>query len=185
MELKKTAKYVVLGIVLIIAVAFVGMGFITYDVMSYTATSSEILNPTGNMVGNALVVYDPSVTGAAKNAASVIASDLQAKGYKVNLAGIRSTEAATTSGYDVIVISGPIYAGNLSSAAQSYLNTLKPSENTKIGIFTTGGVNNTAVVQKEITLPSGGTIKIDDVMKLVNGEDVNQKAAAFVDALLK
>ena len=108
MELKKTGKYVGLGIILIVVVAFAGMAFIVYDVMSYTATSSETLNPTGNMAGSALVVYDPGVTGASKNAASVIAGNLQSNGYKVNLAGIRSTEAATTSGYDVIVISGPI-----------------------------------------------------------------------------
>ncbi len=73
----------------------------------------------------------------------------------------------------------------MSSAAQSYLNTLKPSENTKIGIFTTGGVNDAAAVQKEITLSPGSTIKINDVRKLVIGEDVNQKVVAFVNALLK
>lgn len=185
MEIKKTAKYVGLGIILIILVAFAGMAFIVYDVMSYTATSSQTLNPTGNMGGSALVVYDPGVTGAAKNAATAIASDLQSKGYKVTLAGIRSTEAATTSGYDVLIIGGPIYAGNLSSATQSYLNILKPSENTKIGIFATSGGDGVAAIQKEITLPSGGTVKIDDVMRLVSGEDTNQKAAAFVDALLK
>lgn len=48
MELKKTGKYVGLGIILIIVAAFAGMAFIVYDVMSYTATSSETLNPTGD-----------------------------------------------------------------------------------------------------------------------------------------
>ncbi len=185
MELKKIAKYFGLGIILIIVVAFVGMGFIVYDVMSYTATNFETLNPAENMTGSALVVYNPGVTGASKDAAAVIAKDLQANGYKVNLSGIRSTEAVTTSGYDIIVISGPIYAGKLSSATQSYLSNLKPSENTTIGIFTTSGGSGTAVVQKEITLPSGKVIEINDIMQLASGEDVNQKSAEFVDALLK
>ena len=156
--------------------------------MSYTATGSETLNPAGNVTGNALVVYDPGITGNAKNAAAVVASNLQAKGYKVNLAGIKSTEATTTSGYDIIVISGPVYAGKVSSSVQSYLDTLKPSESTKIGIFTSGGVNDindTALIQKEITLPAGGTIKIDTIKKVVNGNDFNKTAALFVDSLLQ
>jgi hypothetical protein len=34
----------------------------------------------GNAVGNALVVYDPSVTGNIKDIATVIVSNLQSKG---------------------------------------------------------------------------------------------------------
>jgi hypothetical protein len=47
-------------------VAFVSMGFVFYDVMSYTATDSETLNPAGNVVETALVVYDPGISGFRK-----------------------------------------------------------------------------------------------------------------------
>ncbi|MGB9977722.1 flavodoxin family protein [Methanobacterium sp.] len=187
MGLKRIAKFTGLALVLIIIVAFAGMSLVMYDVMSYTATSSETLNPAGNVTGNALVVYDPGFTGNAKNAASVVASDLQAKGYKVNLAGIKSTNAVNNPEYDIIVVSGPVYAGKVSSSAQSYLDTLKTSKNTKIGVFTSGGVNDindTALIQKEITLPAGSTIKIEDIKKVVNGKDLDNTAAKFVEALI-
>jgi len=188
MGLNRVAKFVGIGIVLVVVIILAGAGFVMYDVMSYTATGSQTLNPSGNVVGNALVVYDPGITGTAKNASAVIANDLQAKGYKVTLAGIKSTEAATTSGYDVIVITGPVYGEKITNTVQSYLNALKPSENTKIGVLTTGGVqntNDTVLIQKEVNLPSGSTFKIDDIMKLVSGNDVNKTTSEFVDSLLK
>ncbi len=60
---------VVIGIILIIALAIAIPAFLYMDVMSYTATGSETLNPAGASAGRALVVYDPGVSGAAKNAA--------------------------------------------------------------------------------------------------------------------
>jgi len=72
-----------------------------------------------------MVVYDPGITGTAKNVADSIAKDLQAKGYRVELAGISSSKADNTSDYSVIVVGGPIYAGNASSSVKEYLKNLK------------------------------------------------------------
>lgn len=190
MEFKRIAKFLGLGIIIVILVAFVSMGFVIYDVMSYTSTGSQTLNPAGNVVGNVLVVYDPGISGDAKNAAALIAGDLQAKGYKVDLAGIRSTEATTTSGYDVIIVGGPIYAGNASSSVKSYLNTLKSSESAKIAVFATGQdkdiMNNMEMLKKEVVpLSEGSQLKIIAVTKFVSGEDTNKTASGFVDAILK
>ncbi|MEN4017934.1 MAG: hypothetical protein PQ975_10020 [Methanobacterium sp.] len=122
-------------IVLIIAVG----GFIALDVMSYTATGSETLNPPGIPVGNALIVYNPGVTGAAKNAADEIAIDLRSKGYKVELAGVRSVIAANTSDYDIIIVGGPMYFGKISNSIDTYLKTLTLQKEVKLGVFGTTG----------------------------------------------
>lgn len=37
--------------------------FIIFDVMSYTAVGSDILKPSGNATGKAVIAYDPGVTG--------------------------------------------------------------------------------------------------------------------------
>jgi menaquinone-dependent protoporphyrinogen IX oxidase len=188
METKKIAKFMGLGIIAIVLVAFVSMGFIMYDIMSYTATGSQTLNPNGASVGNALVVYDPGITGTAKNVASVIASDLQAKGYTATIAGIKSSNVLNTTGYNVIVIGGPVYAGQPASSLQSYLSDINPPKEAKIGVFTTGSViansNNTAFVKKEIAMNNTNIYQIDEVMKFVNGNNMNQKAEQFVNGLL-
>ena len=188
METKKIAKFMGLGIIAIVLVAFVSMGFIMYDIMSYTATDSQTLNSNGASVGNALVVYDPGITGTAKNVASVIANDLQAKGYTATIAGIKSSNVLNTTGYNVIVIGGPVYAGQPASSLQSYLSDINPPKEAKIGVFTTGSViansNNTAFVKKEIAMNNTNIYQIDEVMKFVNGNNINQKAEQFVNGLL-
>ena len=138
MKIMKIVKIAGLIVVVVVLLIIVSMGFVFLDAMSYTATGSETLSPAGNVTGNALVVYDPGITGFAKDVATKIAGDLQSKGYTVTLAGVRSSAAANVSGYDVIVAGGPTYAGNVSSSIKSYMHDLKPAPDTRIGIYWTG-----------------------------------------------
>lgn len=129
----------IVGIIfLIIVVLFVSVfAFLNFDLMSYTATGSETLNPAGASIGRALVVYNPGFSGSAKQAATKIAVDLQARGYTVILAGVRSGMASSTSGYDIIVAGGPMYWGRVSSSIDEYLKTLP--NNVILGVFATTG----------------------------------------------
>lgn len=175
------------GIILVVVVAFAAVAFISYDTGNRAAVS-ETLNPNGTIMGNALVVYDPSITGNTKNVASTIASDLQARGYKVELAGIKSVKAGNTSGYNVIVIGGPIYGGNSGAAVKAYLETLKPAEGTKIGVFATGDSHTTdeTLIKNQIApIPQDSTFQIDAVMAVAMNDDKSKKCAVFVDNLLK
>jgi hypothetical protein len=60
---------VILIIALLMVVIIVGLVFIFRDLMSYTATGKESMSPSRNIIGNALVVYAPGISGMAKNAA--------------------------------------------------------------------------------------------------------------------
>jgi flavodoxin len=190
MKLKKILKITGLVVIVIIVVAVASMSVIILDLMSYTATSSQTLTPSGTPVGHALVVYDPGVTGAAKSASEKIAGDLQANGYVVDLAGIRSGVANNTSMYDVIAIGGPIYGGNTSKSITSYLKMLAPPENAKIGVFAIGtsqfydqdeaSLNNeTAWIQGDNPLCN---IVID---RVIRGDEANNDSMGFVTDLLK
>jgi flavodoxin len=128
-----------IGIVLIVAAAIAMGALFCGDIMSYTATGSKTLNPAGTSVGKALVVYNPGVSGAAKDAAEKIAAGLQEKEYTVTLAGIKSSAAADISGYDVIVAGGPMYFGRVSNSVDAYLNGLKPEKDVEVGVFGTTG----------------------------------------------
>lgn len=190
METKKILKFTGLGIVLVILVAFGAMGFVIYDVMSYTATGSEKLNPAGTEVGKALVVYDPGISGASKDTAVAIAKELQTRGYVVELAGISSATAKNTSGYNIIVVGGPIYAGKASASVQFYLSTLKTDDDAKIAVFATGQdpdiLNNKELLLKEVApLPQNSNLKITAVTKVINVNEVNQKSVDFVNVLLQ
>lgn len=128
-----------LGIGLIVVGAIAGAGIICSGLTGYTATSAESMNPSGKVTGKALVVYDPGVTGAAKNAAAEIANDLKSKGYNVTLAGVSSSTAANTSKYDMIIVGGPMYFGKVSNSIDKYLKTLTLPKYAKLGVFGTTG----------------------------------------------
>lgn len=126
-------------IVLIIVISILSYGFIALDLMSYTATSSKTLSPSRTPKGNALVVYTPGLSGAAKKAANDIAEEIKSKDYKVDLAGVKSKTASNTADYDIIIAGGPVYWGKVSTSIDKYLKTIKPVEGAKIGVFGTTG----------------------------------------------
>jgi flavodoxin len=190
LNIRRIGKIVGIVVVLVIIVAIGSIGFIIYDVMSYTATGSQTLQPNGTPTGTALVVYDPGVTGAAKNVADTIAKELQSKGYQVDLAGIRSTKAVNTAGYNVIVVGGPIYARNASSSIQYYLKNLRTDNTTKVAVFATGQdadtANNYTLLLKEVApLPANSTVQIKGVLKIITVKDDNQKISEFVNTILQ
>lgn len=189
MDIKKILKYAGVGIAVILVAIFAVMGFVIFDVMSYTATGSQTLNATGSSVGNALIVYDPGISGEPKDVSITIAKNLQAKGYNVDLAGIKSSVASNTSGYSIVVVGGPIYGGKISSSVQSYLKSLKISEGTALAVFAVGQdpdtAGNEALLRKEIVITGNNSLNVTGVMKVITGEDPSKKSSDFVLTILE
>jgi hypothetical protein len=145
--MKKLLKVgIVVFVVIVVLVVSIFAAFY-FDLTSYGATGSETLNPTGASIGRALVAYDPGFSGAAKQDATKIADDLQAKGYTVDLAGVRSGTAGNKSGYNIIVAGGPVYFGQVSSSVDGYLKTVP--NNVKLGVF--GSTGTSTFVQSDFT----------------------------------
>ncbi len=188
-------------VIVLIVIVIIAIPTVTFlDVMSYTATGGETLSPAGAALGRAMVVYDPGVSGSAKNTAVKIAGELQSKGYTVNLAGVRSATSKNVSGYDVIVVGGPAYGDKMGSSAQSYLQDLSVSQNTKVGVFATGIIgpksNDSAYMANFVSnLPDGSPVKVKSAMKRVTdfmgkdvnktGGDVDKQCNEFVTELLQ
>jgi flavodoxin len=188
--MKKIFK-IIIGIfaALIIVVAAFG-AIIFLDVASYTATGSQTLTPTGTSIGKALVVYDPGLSGSAKGVADKIASDLQAQSYTVTLAGIKSSAAASTASYAVIVVGGPVYAGSPTGSVKDYLNNLKPNQGAKVGVFGSGAGATTpsdvAMIRNAVpALSDNGTLSNAVVVKIGQTENLNTRAQDFVIQLLR
>ena len=98
----------------------------------------KTLTPQGTSVGNALVLYDPGLSGATTRVAEKIATTLQVKGYTVTLAGIKSSAASNTESFNVIVVGSPIYAGAPTSSVKDFLGNLNPSSDDLVGFFGSG-----------------------------------------------
>jgi flavodoxin len=187
--MKKILKIILAIFTIFIVVGVIGISLIFLDAAGNLATGSQTL-PNGAAIGQALVVYDPGLSGGAKDVATKIGNDLQTSGYSVVLAGVKSPAANDLTGYNVIVVGGPIYAGKPASTIQSYLNSLNPEIKVKVGVFGYGGVkvddsNSTVVMQEVAPVPSGSYDGFSAVVKIVSGDNVDSKCQEFVTNLLK
>ncbi|MGO8807764.1 MAG: flavodoxin family protein [Candidatus Bathyarchaeia archaeon] len=178
--MRKIFKIILAVFLAIITFGVAGLSVVFLDVAAYTATGSRTL-PGPPIMAKALVVYDPGITGAAKNIADKIAGDLG--GYNVELAGIKSAAAtANISQYAVIVVGGPIYAGNAADSVKAYLGNLKPMTETRIGVF---GVGSFSYPNQNVApLSSGDTLTIKETLKINTNQDATTESAQFVTKLL-
>ncbi len=129
------------------------------------------------------------MTGGAKEIATKIGYDLQDAGYDVLLAGVKSSSAADLSGYEVVVVGGPIYAGKPATTVQTYLGSFTPPADAKVGVFGYGNVkidnaNHAAVQQDVAPLPASSAVTFNAVVKAVSNEDSTVQLQEFVNSLL-
>jgi flavodoxin len=173
-------------VVLIIMFAIFGALFVL-DLAGYGATASETLTPTGASVGNAIVIYNPGLSGAAKGIAEKVAADLQALNYTVTLAGVKSSAAANTAGYSIIVVGGPIYAGGLTATIKDALSGMTIDPGTSVGIFGSGqgstSPEDIAQIQQSLPARSDSALSGAVVTKIGESEDRDARAQEFVNQL--
>lgn len=177
----------VFAVLVIIVVAFGAVFFL--DLVAFTATGSKTLTPQGASVGDALVVYDPGLSGATTRVAEKVAADLQTQGYTVVLAGIKSSAAANTAGYKVIVAGSPIYAGAPASSVKDFLGGLNPASDVKVGVFGSGSGATSAeditMIRNSVpALQSGGALSGAVVVKIGQNEDLAARSSEFVNQLV-
>ena len=187
-KLKKSSK-IIIAALLIVIISIAIVSFLFLDSKASAATSTKTFTPTSYPVGvapgNALLVFDPGSTGAVENAAKQIASDLQAKGYFVFLAGIDSkTAMGNAAQYQVVVVGGPIESGQASKSVQSYLVSLNQYNLTltRLGVF---GVGNSNTPNDQIApLPTGSSLVIKETLEINTSQNIKTQASEFVSQLL-
>ena len=185
--MNKILKIVAIAFLVIVILLSSVAAVLFLDLASYTASGSQALNASGTPVGRALVVYNPGLSGAAKNAAEQIAGDLQSKGYTVDLAGVRSKTAEKTSDYDVVVVGGPMYWGQATSSIEGYLKSTTLSSQAKLGVFVTTGSSqfmNSDFESLKQQVTSATNNRQVAIGMVLNGNET-QNCADLVSALLQ
>ena len=188
--MRKSFK-IILVIFAVLIILFVSVAAIIFlDVAAYTATGSKTLTTIGTSAGKAIVIYDPGLSGTAKGVADKVASDLQTKSYTVTLAGVKSSAAAKTTGYSVIVVGGPVYAGALTSSIKGALEclALNYDQGAKIGVFGSGqgatSPDDIAMIKLSIPVRLDATLQNAIIVKIGSSEDLSARAQDFVNQLV-
>lgn len=126
----------IMGIILAFLILLLIMAWL---IGAFKSKGYQIIKPSGEIKGRALIVFDPGFTGGTKTAATYMAQDLKAKGYEVKLAGVRSSEALDTAGYDILIVGSPTYGGQPTGPVEDYLQNLKPNENIISAVYSLAG----------------------------------------------
>ena len=188
MDRKKKIIVAVVAVTAALIVLFLMVALL--DLMSYTATGSETLEPEGTPVGKALVVYSPGLSGQAEGAAKEMAEALQSQGYLVELAGVRSGAASNISGYDVLIVGGPMYGGKVSSSIDRYLADMEWHEGLRLGVFSTTGGSEyddsalDSLSDQVSSLTKDAPPHPDPVVRLILTVNVEKDCGLMVEELL-
>jgi|YelNatPaOPRAMG01_1025707.scaffolds.fasta_scaffold40841_4 flavodoxin len=184
--MRRIFKIIIAAVAVIVIVAAAFGALIFLDLAAYTATGSQTLTPTVTPMGTALVLYDPGLTGASTQIADQIAADLLAKNMTVTLAGIKSSTASNTTGYDIIIIGGPTYAGAPAASVKDALSNLQHDSDARVGVYCSGQGSTTPqdIAQIKDAVPalqSSGALSNAVVVKIGESEDLKARAQDFVN----
>ena len=111
---------------IILAVVVVGMSGVF---LLMRKTSSEVVsdlkvsNPEGDE-GIALVVYHPGLSNFQRQVNYAFADGLVSHGWRTEITTASSQAPTDLSGYDLLVLGGPVYAGAVAQPVVSYLSGL-------------------------------------------------------------
>jgi flavorubredoxin len=185
--MNKILKIALTVVIFLLVAGAASLSLIVFDAAGNFATGTRTL-PNSKPIGQAIVVYDPGLSGVPGNVASKIACDLQKRGYSVVVAGVKSHAAANLTGYDLIVIGGPVYMGKPAATIQAYVNNVNRTiqESVLVGYFGYGlketFQNNQTDVNKEIANPPSGTpLSHTFGLKITPQDDMTEKCQELVN----
>ena len=131
--------WVIIGIIVGIIVLIILISVAALAVGNSRSHDSETIKPDGNINGKAIIVYDPGLSGGTKTAADYMAQDLKEKGYEVKIAGVKSTDSAEISGYDLLIVGSPTYGAKPTEPITAFLESLKNPGNLTVGVYALSG----------------------------------------------
>lgn len=170
-------------IIVIILVVLVGIMFIAMkSLMSLTTRvckcKEEILKTQADDAPKALVVYQPSVSNAMKEAVHSIARGLNESGYEVTLDCPGPQLSTDISQYAVVFFGSPIYGGQPVKTLTDYMQRIGDFAQKKVVLFATAGSVEPGTefdLMKEIL----GETKPYTTMKFVVSQKVANSSEAY------
>ena len=111
---------------IILAVVVVGIGgaFLLMRKMSSEVVSDlKVSNPAGEE-GVALVIHHPGISDFQRQMNYAFTDGLVSNGWRVEITTASSQAPTDLSGYDLLVLGGPVYAGAVAQPVVSYLSGL-------------------------------------------------------------
>jgi len=146
-------------ILVVIAVVGGGLWWLARRMSHEVVSPVQVLNPDGEK-GTALIVYHPGMSSFPRRVTYAFAEGLASAGWRAEITTASSEAPADTSGYDLIVLSGPAYGGSVAQPVRDYLRRLGDLGGKRSVLIVAGaGSTDKAVSEMEqLLLAANGTL---------------------------
>ena len=120
---QKKWKKILLVAVIVFVISVVGVvGAIFFKIRSDFSSKIDVLNPEGTKT--ALVIYHPGLASFQQDTTYAFADGLVENGWKVEITTPSSEAPTDLSGYSLLVLGSPVYAGAPAPTLQRHLERI-------------------------------------------------------------
>lgn len=142
------------------------LGFVLFKINSDYVSEIEVLNADGSET--ALTIYHPGLSSFMKDVTYAFADGLVENGWRVEITTASSQAPTDLSGYSLLVLGSPVYAGKPSQTIERHLERIGDLKgiNTVL-LVTSGGSDGGAEASMQQTVEEYDGI-VNEVLSLFN-----------------
>lgn len=159
---QKKWKKIVLITVLVFVISVVGViGAIFFKINSDFSSEIDVLNPESTKT--ALVIYHPGLASFQQDMTYAFADGLVENGWKVEITTPSSEAPTDLSGYSLLVLGSPVYAGAPAPSLQRHLERIGDLDGiATVLIVTSGGSDgeSEATLQQAVEAHDGNVVLV-------------------------
>jgi flavorubredoxin len=169
---KKWKKILLVAIIVFIVVVVSLVGFIFIKISSDYVSRTLVLNSDGSET--ALIIYHPGLSSFMEDTTYAFADGLVANGWRVEVATASSQAPTDMSGYSLLVLGSPVYAGNTTVTISRHLERIGDIQGIDTVLLVTSGGSDggaEAVLQQTVEEHNGTVTEVISLFTSIPNED--------------
>lgn len=161
---KKWKKIVIIAIIAFVIIVASVLGFIFLKINSDYVSGTEVLNADGSET--ALIIYHPGLSSFMEDVVYAFADGLVENGWRVEITTANSQAPTDLSGYSLLVLGSPVYAGSPSPTIERHIERIDDLQGIDtVLLVTSGGSDGGAEASMQQTVEEHNG-SVNDVLSL-------------------
>ncbi|TGQ32421.1 hypothetical protein [Mesorhizobium sp. M00.F.Ca.ET.216.01.1.1] len=146
-----------IAVAIIVVIAGGSFTWLVWRLNEETVTPLTVSNPDGT-AGKALVVYQPGLSSFPKRVTEAFSEGLVASGWQVSTTTASSKAPAAVAGYDLIILSSPVYGGAPGKPLARYIERVADFGRKPVVVLLTGAgdVEPAIKLTEQMVVRAGG-----------------------------
>ncbi|MCW4016418.1 MAG: hypothetical protein NWF06_08620 [Candidatus Bathyarchaeota archaeon] len=156
---KRWKKILLIAILVFVIVVAAVLGFVLFKINSDYVSGIDVLNADGSKT--ALIIYHPGLSSFMKDVTYTFADGLVENDWRVEVTTASSQAPTDLSGYSLLVLGSPVYAGSPSLTIKGHIERVGDLQGIDIVLLvTSGGSDGGAEASMQQTVEEyNGTVK--------------------------